>query len=266
MAYLFLFLVGVAASVLGALLGIGGGIVIVPSLVLFLKMPMQNAAAISLATIVVISVVTTTQNIRKHLVDIKLALILEISTAFFAILASHIAIGTSQYILQEIFGVFLILISFSMLRKIHLPLSNLNGQIKHFYFDPELRKKVYYNIKNLKAAVFASSLAGFASGSLGIGGGVLKVPILNEVCRIPMRVATATSNLMVGITAAAASIVYFQYNYLNLNFVLWVALGAIVGAQAGLLIKRRLDNSTIRKIFAIIMLLFGIAMAAKAFI
>jgi len=264
MIFVWLFFVGIVASIIAALLGIGGGVIIVPLLVLFLKMPMQNAVAISLATIVSISIIVSINNLRSHLVDVKLALILEILTVFCAIVASRIAIDMNSNILKGIFGFFLLLISFSMLKPLYFKFKNSSGKMHYSYFDPELKKRIYYNVKNLKIAILTSSLAGVASGMLGVGGGVLKVPILNEICKIPMRVATATSNLMVGITALAAGLIYFQHSYLNLNFVPWIVLGAVIGSEVGIYIKRHLDNRSIKEIFSIIMSIIGLTMIIEA--
>ncbi|HHD92224.1 MAG TPA: sulfite exporter TauE/SafE family protein [Candidatus Portnoybacteria bacterium] len=263
MTFIWLFLIGIISSIVGALLGIGGGIIIVPSLIFILKMPMQNAIAISLTTIVFTSITVTIYNLKNHLVNVKLALILEITTAFCAVVASRFAMNISSNILEGSFGFFLLFISFSILKPLHFKVKNKDGQMHYSYFDPELKKKIYYNVKRLKTAILASSLAGVASGSLGIGGGVLKVPILNEVCQIPMRVATATSNLMVGITALSAGLVYFHHGYLNLNFIPWIVLGVIMGSGIGIYIKRHLNNYSIKEAFAVIMLIIGILMIIK---
>lgn len=266
MIFVWLFLIGIIASIVSALLGIGGGVIIVPLLVLLLKMPMQNAIAISLATIVSISIILSVYNLKNHLVNIKLALILETLTAFCAILASKIAINVNGNILKGIFGLFLLFISFSILRPISFKFKNSKGKMHYSYFDPDLKKRIYYNVKNLKIAVLTSSVAGFFSGLLGVGGGVIKVPILNEICHVPMRVATATSNLMVGITALFASFAYFRHGYLDSSLAFWIILGAIVGAGVGIYIKRHLNNLAIKKTFFVIMSIVGIAMIIESLI
>ncbi|NCF75038.1 MAG: TSUP family transporter [Xanthomonadaceae bacterium] len=264
MFYFCLFSAGILASIIGALIGIGGGVIIVPFLVLFLGISMQKAIAISLATIVLVSFITSIYNIKNHLVNIKLALILEISTALCAIIASKIAIGINSNILKGIFGIFLFFVSFLILKPIHFRTKKIDGKMSYSYFDPDFKKVIYYKVRHLKIAILASSLAGIASGTLGIGGGVLKVPILNEICQIPMRVSTATSNLMVGITAFSAGFVYFNYGYLDMKFLQWVILGTIIGSVIGIYIKRHLDNYSIKEIFSVIMLIVGIIMIIKS--
>lgn len=264
MIFVWLFSIGVIASIIGALLGIGGGVIIVPLLVLFLKMSMQNAVAISLTTIVSIGLIVSVYNLKNRLVDVKLALILEMSTALCAIIASQLATDINSNMLKGIFGFFLVLMSFLMWKPLHFCFKNQNGRMRCSYFDPELKRRIYYNIKNLKIAILASSFAGISSGLLGIGGGVLKVPILNEICKVPMRVATATSNLMVGITALAAGLVYSRNGYLNLNFVPWIVSGAVIGSGVGIYIKRHLDNRAIKELFSALMLIVGIAMIIRS--
>ncbi len=264
MVFIRLFLIGVGTGIIGVVLGIGGGVIIVPLLTLVLKLPIQNAVAISLAAIVAVSFGASISNFRNHLINLKLALILEPLTAFTAILASRIALGINPNVLKGIFGFFMFLISFLMLKPLHFRNKKITGKRCFSYFDPELKKEIYYDIKNLKLAALISSLAGFASGLLGVGGGVLKVPILNEVCRVPMRVATATSSLMVGITALSASLVYFRHSHLDLNFAFWVILGAVIGSVIGILIKRHLDNYSIKEIFSLIMFAVGLIMIFEA--
>ena len=265
--FISLFIIGIISSIIGALLGIGGGIIIVPSLVLFLAIHMQEAVAISLATIIFTSLTVTIYNLKCRLVNIKLAIILELSTACCAIVASKIAVSISPNILEGVFGIFLLFISVLMLKPLRFEhRGNIDKEIHYSYFDPDLKRRIYYNVKNLKIAVLFSSLAGALSGLLGIGGGVLKVPILNEVCDVPMRVATATSSLMVGITAFSAGFVYLRYGYLNINFVPWIILGVVIGSGIGIYTKRHLDNHSIKEIFAVIMILIGVMMIFKTFL
>ncbi len=267
MEYLIVFLIGVVSSITGALLGIGGGIVIVPALTIILKLPMQNAIAISLATIVSTSILVTAQNIRKNIINMDMALSLEISTSVFAIVASFIAIKIDQSILKGIFGFFLLFVAYFMYKKTDQENDSTPiTEAEFYYFDPKIKKTIYYGIRNYRTAIVVSSAAGFLSGMLGIGGGVIKLPILNGVCKIPMKVASATSALMVGITAAAASLTYLRHGYVMPSFVLFSSLGAIVGSRIGLSISKNMRNETIEKIFVVILILTAVEMIAKAFL
>lgn len=266
MEYLIVFLIGIVSSITGALLGIGGGIVIVPALTIILKLPMQNAIAVSLATIVSTSILVTAQNIKKNLINMDMALSLEVSTSIFAIAASFIAIKINQNILKGAFGFFLLFVAYFMYKKTARR-ENLtsNDRAEFSYFDQKIKKTVYYNVESYKTAIAVSSAAGFLSGLLGIGGGVIKLPILNSVCKMPMKVASATSALMVGITASAASLTYLRHGYMVTNFVLFSSLGAIVGSKIGLSIAKNTKNETIEKIFVAVLVLTAIEMLIKAF-
>ncbi len=266
MEYLVAFLVGIVSSIAGALLGIGGGIIIVPALAIILKLPMQNAIAVSLATIVSTSVLVSAKNIKNNLINMDMGLSLELSTSIFAIAASLIAVLINQNVLKGAFGFFLMFIAYFMYKKPEVQNSFATQKAKFSYFDPMLNKTIYYNIENPKAAIAISSAAGFLSGLLGIGGGVIKVPILNGVCKIPMKVASATSSMMVGITAAAASFVYFRHGYIMPNLVLFTSLGAVFGSRIGLKIARSVRNETIKRIFVAVLVVTAIEMIIKAFV
>ena len=264
MEYLIVFLIGIVSSITGALLGIGGGIIIVPALAIFLKLPMQNAIAVSLATIVSTSILVTSKNIKKNLINMDMALTLELSTSIFAIAASFIAITINQNLLKGLFGFFLLFIAYLMYKKPKRADNLTLHEAKYYYHDPKIGKTVYYNVENPKAAIAISSAAGFLSGMLGIGGGVIKVPILNGVCKIPMKVASATSALMVGMTAAVASLVYFRHGFEMPNLILFTSLGAVVGSKIGLRISGSAKNETIEKIFVGVLILTAIEMIIKA--
>ncbi len=264
MEYAVAFLVGIISSIAGALLGIGGGIIIVPALVIILKLPMQNAIAVSLATIVSTSILVTSKNLKNNLINMDIGLPLELSTSVFAIAASFIAVLINQNVLKGAFGAFLLFTAYFMYKKPEVQNCFAKEGAKYSYFDQKINKTVYYNIENPKAAIAISSAAGFLSGLLGIGGGVIKVPILNGVCRIPMKVASATSSMMVGITAAAASFVYFRHGYIMPSLVLFTSLGAVFGSKIGLHISKNTKNETIKKVFVGILIVTALEMIIKA--
>ncbi len=260
------FVVGIISSIAGALLGIGGGIIIVPALAILLKLPMQNAIAVSLVTIVSTSVLVTAKNVKNNLINMDMGLSLELSTSIFAIAASFIAVLINQNLLKAVFGIFLLFVAYFMYKRPEAKNCSASEEAKFSYFDPRMNKTVYYNIENPKAAIAISSVAGFLSGLLGVGGGVIKVPILNGVCKIPMKVASATSSMMVGITAAAASFVYFRHGYIIPNLVLFTSLGAIFGSKLGLFIAKRAKNETVKVVFVGVLIFAALEMILKAFL
>ncbi len=264
MEYLIAFLIGIISSITGALLGIGGGIIIVPSLSIILKIPIHNAIAISLSTIVATSILVSAQNLKNGLINLDMAIKLEFVTAFFAITASFLAISIPQQTLKAVFGIFLIFIAFFMHNKKRADIPENLSNASYSYIDPKDKKQVYYDIKNPKAAIVISSLAGFLSGLLGVGGGVIKVPILNGVCKIPMKAASATSSLMVGITASAASLIYFRHGYVLPDFVFFTSMGALLGSRIGLYVSKKSKNETLEIIFVVVLLIVAIEMIVRS--
>ncbi len=266
MEFVIAFFIGILSSITASMLGIGGGVVIVPLSLIFLKLSMHNAIAVSLVTIVSTSLLVTYKNIEKKIINMPMGLGLEVSTSIFAVVASLIAINLNQDVLKIAFGVFLLSLSFFMMKnsKSKYEYSETNG--KFSYFDQNLNKVVYYDIKNIPMAILISSFAGFLSGMLGVGGGIVKVPILNAVCKIPIKAATATSSMMVGITAACASIVYFRHGYVIPNIVLFMSLGAVFGSKVGLYIAHKAKNEVIEKVFIALLLIVAIEMIVKALI
>ncbi len=262
--YVVVLLIGIISSMAGALLGIGGGIIIVPALVMILKVPMHVAIAVSLATIVSTSMLVTSSNIKNGLINLKIGIILELSTSLFAIAASLIAVNLNQGTLKAAFGFFLLFIAFFMYKKPESK-SDAGSKGEFSYYDARLGREIFYSVEHPVAAVSISSVAGFLSGLLGIGGGIVKVPILNTVCRIPMKVASATSSMMVGITAAAASFVYLKHGYIEPHYVFFASIGAILGSRIGLYVSKKVRNETIKMIFIVVLVFAAVEMIVKAF-
>ncbi len=261
--FLYVFLITTLSSSLGALLGIGGGILMVPLFVLFLGIKIQEAVAISLFTIIGMSMLVSSKHIRSGALNLPLGFTLELSTALGAILGSFIALNLNHRVLSLLFSVFLFLVVYLMLRG-----RGSEGQVlgggKYSYFDERLNKKVYYDIENLHIAYPVSFVAGMSSGMFGIGGGVLKVPILAKVCRLPMKVATATSSFMIGITASASAYIYFRHGNLNPFFAFVSLIGALIGSKVGVYLHARIKNEDLKKVFAFVLLLIALDMFLRS--
>jgi len=262
---IIIFFIGLLSSLLGSLLGIGGGVIIVPAFVIIFKYPIQNAVAISLSTIVATSVITTARNIKKGIPNIKIGLELELITALTAIAGGFIAINIDPKIIQTLFSLLLISIAYLMLkRKKSKNYFNTKGEFE--YFDPKLNKTIAYNVENMRFAFPISAFAGIASGMFGIGGGMFKVPVLNSVCKIPMRAASATSAFMVGITASAGAYVYFRHGYADVDSVFLTLLGVVVGSKLGLYISDNMKNEMIEKVFVFVIVLLALEMLIRTYI
>ncbi len=261
--YVYIFLITSISSSLGALLGIGGGILMVPLFVLFLGLEIQKAVAISLFTIIGMSMLVSSKHIKSGALNLPLGFTLELSTALGAIVGSFVALSLNHRVLSLLFSVFLLFV-------VYLMLKGRGGEGKasecgrYSYFDEKLNRKIFYDIENLHFAYPISFVAGVSSGMFGIGGGVLKVPILAKVCKLPMKVATATSSFMIGITASASAYVYFRHGNLNPFFAFVSLIGALVGSKVGIYFHARMRNEDLKKIFAFVLLLIALDMFLRS--
>ena len=238
---LVVFAAGIAAGGLGALLGLGGGIFLVPLLNLGLGLPIGVAAAISLATVIATSCTVTAGKAGQHLMNFRLGMLLEVATAGGSVLGGITAQFVSQAVLQRLFAavtalVAVITVARSRRRNVITDPGIDPGVLGGRFFDPESRVEVVYRIKRLPLAIAVSFIAGNVSSLLGIGGGFIKVPVLNGACGMPLRAAAATSAFMIGVTATGGAIIYYGSGQLlpvpAAAAILGVQLGSWVGLRA----------------------------------
>ena len=227
---LIIFAAGILAGVVGALFGIGGGVFLVPLLNLALGFPIGNAAAISLATVIATSGSVTARSAGKGLINVRLGMVLEIATAAGGVLGGLTAQLLSQSTIQKLFGAVTAFVAVLTAwragkRNVILDTAVDPGALGGRFHDPETGADVVYRVKRMPLALAASFLAGNVSSLLGIGGGVVKVPVLNGWCGIPLRAAAATSAFMIGVTATSGVIIY----YLNGQVIAAAAAAAILG-------------------------------------
>jgi len=231
---LVIFVAGAAAGSLGAVLGIGGGVFLVPLLNLVLGFPIGVAAAISLATVIATSSTVTAGKAGQHLLNFRFGMVLEVATAAGSVLGGLTAQMLAQATLQKLFGVVtgvvaLATIARSGRRNVILDPRAAPGILGGRFHDEESGQTIVYRIKRMPLALGASFIAGNVSSLLGIGGGVIKVPVLNGWCGMPLRAAAATSAFMIGVTATAGVIIY----YVNGQLLPAAAAAAILGVQLG---------------------------------
>jgi uncharacterized protein len=229
---------GVAAGGLGALLGIGGGVFLVPFLNSALGLPIKIAVATSLMTVIGTSSAVSSSTVGRNLINLRLGMLLEVASAAGGLTAGMTFQHLSDRTLFLGFAVVTALISALMLTRLDkrnlLDASIEPGLLGGRYFDDESKRLVAYRVQRLPVAIFTSVVAGVVSGSLGIGGGILKVPILNAWCGVPMRVAAATSALMIGVTAVASVPIQYAHGYIHPPLAAAAVLGVLVGSRGGL--------------------------------
>ena len=244
MLELTLLIIGMVAGTLGSMLGVGGGFLIVPTLVL-IGLPMHSAVSTSLASTIMTSVASSSVYSERGLVDFKIGLLLEIFAAAGAVGGAHLAIYLPENVLEVMFGFILLYVSLKMFRKqVHIK-------------ERGLRRRCL-----LLVPLFAF-LAGMASGMLGIGGGTLKVPLMVLILNIPTRIAIATSVFMVGITASSGAIVYWFKGLLNPYVVAPIAVGIFLGSRVGTRLSLRSGELTLRRAFGLLLTFIAVRMLFK---
>jgi uncharacterized protein len=265
---LIIFAGGAAAGSLGALLGIGGGVFLVPLLNLALGFPIRVAAAISLATVIATSSTVTAGKAGKHLMNFRFGMLLEVSTAAGSVLGGLTAQFMAQSVLQILFGVITgavaaLTVARANRRNVILDTGIDPGVLGGRFHDEESGSTVVYRIKRLPLALGASFIAGNISSLLGIGGGVIKVPVLNGWCGMPLRAAAATSAFMIGVTATGGVIVYYVSGDLLPAAAAAAILGVQLGSWYGLHMSPRLPIKSLKLLLASVLAIVAVLMFAR---
>jgi uncharacterized membrane protein YfcA len=255
---LIIFTAGTAAGGLGALLGIGGGVFLVPLLNLALGFPIGAAAAISLSAVIATSSAVTAGRAGKQLINVRLGMVLEVATAAGAVLGGITAQLVAQSVLQRLFGVVTAIVAVLTVARVNRRnvMSDPDadpGVLGGRFFDDETDAMVVYRIKRVPLALGASFVAGNLSSMLGIGGGVVKVPVLNGWCGMPLRAAAATSAFMIGVTATGGVIIYYLSGQLVPVAAAAAVLGVQLGSWAGVHLSPRLPIRFLKMLLALVL-------------
>lgn len=268
-----LILFGVFIGLLGSALGVGGGIFMVPFLVLALKLPIHQAVAASLVAIVATSSAVAAVNVERGLANIRLGITLEVTTALGSIAGALIASRIPGSAVQFMFALMLFPVSVLMFLKGRHSLNKAParsappcGEVSDFdssFFDPAVEDHTHYRVKNMVPASFVSFFAGSLSGLLGIGGGVVQVPVMNLLCCVPMKAAAATSNFIIGVSAAASAYVYFRRGLIPLELTAVIVIGVLLGSFLGIYAMYRARAEKLQMAFSAITLLVAVKMLMK---
>ena len=260
-------LAAAVAGLLGSLLGLGGGIIIVPALTLLFGYPMQEAIGASLVAVIATSTGSASKYVEEGLSNVRLGLILGSVTSLGGLIGALIAVYTDQYILAFIFGLMLLYTAFFMVRSREgddvCPVGPCGALDLSCRYE-EGNGKVEYGVRNLGKGMAGSVLGGIESGMLGVGGGVVNVPVMRLWMGVPMRAACATSNYMIGITALAGAIVYYQFGLISAVLAAVVAIGVFGGARLGAMLSRRLQGRTLKAVFSVLLVSVAALMFLKA--
>jgi uncharacterized membrane protein YfcA len=270
---------GVAAGAFGSILGLGGGLLIVPLLTLGFGLPLREAVGVSLVCVIVTSSASAGVYLQRRQANLRLGMVLELFTAAGAIAGGAVAFLIDERLLAGLFTLLLVYVAATMLRGLREPAEEPATDDEtppHAHLEngpPELAEATSmvaglggpgYNMRRLPAAALGSVGAGIASALLGIGGGLIKVPLMHLVLAVPLRVATATSNLMIGITASASAIVYLVRGGIDAYVAGPTAIGVFVGASIGSRLGHRVGQRGLRVLFVLVLVYTAIEMARRA--
>jgi uncharacterized protein len=266
---ILLALVGFVGGTFGAMVGLGGGVFIIPALTLFLGVPIHTAVAASLVAVVATSTTAAATYVREDLTNMRLGMTLETMTVIGALIGGLVGAALGKAVLSGIFGGVMIIVSVYMaLRQradvLPAPAESDLGRFGACYYDRNLQREVCYRPRRLWAGLLASLVAGNVSGLLGVGGGFLKVPVMVMGMRIPPRAAVSTSSFMIGVTACAGSIVYLVKGLVDPVVVVPVVLGVAAGAYIGSKLTLRIRSSVLVTVLAAILFVLSVQMILSA--
>lgn len=260
--FMSLLLGGFVTGTFGALLGLGGGVFLIPFLVLVLGLPIHQAVATSIVAVIATSSAGAAMNLERHTVNMRLGMLLEIGTVLGAIAGGITANYLSGAVLARLFAALLFVVSLLMVRRARTHTGSetvhLDGILPGTYADDATGQPVTYTVKRIPAVMGVSLVAGNVSGLLGIGGGIFKVPAMSMISGIPIKAATATSNFMIGVTAAASAFIYFAHGHLDPFVGSAAALGVLAGSFAGVRLSRKIHSQILTWVFALVLLAVSI--------
>ncbi len=257
-----------AAGILGALTGLGGGIVIVPLLTLGFGIDIRYAIGTSLISVIATSSGAAAAYVREGYTNIRVGMLLEVGTTIGAIAGAYIAGLVPTGAIAVIFGLVLLFTAYRSLRPIeeHITAAPPDRWAKRLrlnstYPTPEGLRP--YSVQSVPAGMALMGVAGVLSGLLGIGSGVVKVLAMDQAMRLPFKVSTTTSNFMIGVTAAASAGLYLHRGYIDPGLALPVMLGVLTGALFGARALARARTKTLRTIFTGVVAILAVEMLYK---
>ncbi len=272
------FLFASIAGFIGALLGIGGGTIIVPVLTVYYHVSIKEAIAVSIVSVIATSTAGGSRYVEQKITNVKLALFLESATTTGALSGAFLVIFTPQSFLFLILASIISYLFLSQIKGIGWETDKIIHDkfirvkedtvskklgLSSKYYDVAEGKEVIYRVHRSTHGFVASYFAGIISGLLGIGGGILKVSFMNQIMEIPLKVAIATSKFMIGVTASTSALLYFLSGLVNLSLAAPIALGVALGATTGTMFMNRIKVKKLKLMFSFLLLYFAYLMFAK---
>jgi uncharacterized membrane protein YfcA len=265
----------VGAGMLGSLLGLGGGLVLVPVLVLLFGVEIHIAIATSLLAVAANSCGAASTFVEEGLTDLRIGMFLETSTSIgglagavvaVTVLATHGNILALAFVPVVVLATILVWVHPETGTRPTAPPDRLarDLRLEGEYVSVASGQVVRYHVSRALPGLGLAGVSGFFSGLLGVGGGGLNVPAMNAVMNVPLRPAAATSTFMIGITASAGALVFLFAGDVYLMLAAPVAIGSVAGSYAGSLLQHRTDARRLRSMFLIVLVFASVAMAARA--
>ena len=264
-----LFALSIGSGFVGALSGLGGGVFIVPALVVLAKMPMKVAIGASLISVVATSAGASVAFVRDGWTNLKVAMVLECATVTGALIGAYLAGVIPTWVLELLFALIMLQSAYFSLEKQEDDLIASGDPIaKRLHLmgevEDEAGKMVHYEVIHFPSGAALMVLAGIMSGLLGIGSGALKVMAMDYFMHLPLKVSSATSNFMIGVTAGAGALVFLSRGDVATSVAAPVALGVTVGALAGSKILPHANIKALRITFVVILVLIALEMGWRA--
>ncbi|MDR1567483.1 MAG: sulfite exporter TauE/SafE family protein [Streptococcaceae bacterium] len=272
---LMMLLTGIAAGFAGSILGLGGGVIVTPILTLAFGIDIKLAIGTSILAVIATSTGGTIAYLKDELLNLRIAMFLEIFTALGGLIGALLAGLFHATILFVLFGMLLIFQSFNMYKKLRAGEEVLNKavpdrlalklKLNSSYYDKASCTRVDYQVEKVPFGAAIMLGAGIASGLLGIGSGAFKVMAMDSVMKMPLKPSSATSNLMMGVTAAASATVYFFNGDIKPTLAVPICLGIIAGSTIGSRVMQRIPAKMLRLIFIPVITLVAIQMLIRGF-
>ena len=257
-----------SAGMLGALTGLGGGMVIVPMLTIVFHIDLRYAIGASLISVIATSSGAAAAYVKEGYTNVRVGMLLEIATTLGALGGAYLAgrIGTGA--IAVVFAVVLLYSAYRSTKPLveHVSASDddpLSRRLRLASTYPTPNGLQPYGVKAVPAGFSLMLLAGVLSGLLGIGSGALKVLAMDQLMHLPFKVSTTTSNFMIGVTAAASAGIYLSRGYIDPGLALPVMLGVLAGALVGARILAGANTRMLRRIFAVVIVALALEMAYK---
>jgi uncharacterized membrane protein YfcA len=266
---ILLAVVGLVGGVFGSMVGLGGGVFIVPVLALFLGVPIHQAIAASLMAVVATSTTAAVAYLRDDLTNVRLGMTLETMTVSGALVGGLVGALLSRQVLSAVFGGVMLPVAAYLLVRSRTGARVTEavqgpGLLGASYHDQSLDSTVTYRVQRLPVGMGASLVAGVVSGLLGVGGGFLKVPVMVLAMRVPVRAAVSTSSFMIGVTACTGAVVYMARGLVDPITTVPVVLGVVVGAYLGSRSAQRVRSSVLTIMLAVVLFALAVQMILAA--